>query len=157
VVRMLALMKGVPTGYQKDLQEDKEAVFDAADTVGASLGVMAGVIAGLVVHRDAMRRAASQPEMLAASLAVALAREGLPFRRAHALVGAMVAESQKSKKPLREVAGTMVAGDYPALAARLDSLFDLDRAVAAKAAPGGTAPEAVKAALAAALRAVGRG
>ena len=154
---LLALMKGLPAGYQKDLQEDKEAVFDAADTVGASLGVMAGVIGGLVVHRVAMRRAASQPEMLAASLAVALAREGLPFRRAHSLVGAMVAEAQKTKKPLREVAGTMVARDYPALASRLDSLFDLDRAVAAKAAPGGTAPEAARVALAAALRAVGRG
>jgi argininosuccinate lyase len=153
VVRMLALMKGVPTGYQKDLQEDKEAVFDAADTVLASLGVMAGVIGGLVVHRDAMRRAASQPEMLAASLAVALAREGLPFRRAHSLVGAMVAESQKSKKPLRAVAEVMVAKDHPALLARLDELFDLDRAIAAKAAPGGTAPASVKAALDAALRA----
>ena len=157
VVRIRALMKGVPTGYQKDLQEDKEAVFDAVDTVSASLGVMAGVIGGLVIHRDAMRRAASQPEMLAASLAVALAREGLPFRKAHALVGAMVAEAQKTKKPLREVAGRMVGAEFPALAARLDQLFDLDSAVAAKAAPGGTAPEAAGVGLAAALRAVGRG
>lgn len=153
VVRMLALMKGVPTGYQKDLQEDKEAVFDAADTVSASLGVMAGVIGGLVVHRDAMRSAASQPEMLAASLAVALAREGLPFRKAHGVVGAMVAEAQKTKAPLREVAGRILSADHPAVAARLDELFDLDRAIAAKAAPGGTAPAAVKAALDAALRA----
>jgi hypothetical protein len=68
----------------------------------------------------------------------------------------MVAESQKAKKPLREVAGQMVSKDFPALAGRLDELFDLDRAVAAKAAPGGTAPEAARAALASALRAVGR-
>jgi argininosuccinate lyase len=155
-LRLLALMKGVPTGYQKDLQEDKEAVFDAADTVLPSLGVMAGVVAGLVVHEDAMRRAASHPEMLAASLAVALARDGLPFRRAHTLVGAMVAEAQKSGAPLREVAGRTLAKDHPALAARLDALFDLDRAIAAKAAPGGTAPAAVRAALAAARAAVGR-
>jgi argininosuccinate lyase len=153
VLRLLALMKGVPTGYQKDLQEDKEAVFDAADTVLASLGVMTGVVGGLVVHRDAMRRAASQPEMLAASLAVALAREGLPFRKAHGVVGAMVAEAQKTVAPLREVAGRMLAADHPAVAARLDELFDLDRAIAAKAAPGGTAPAAVAAALEAALRA----
>ena len=154
VVRMLALMKGVPTGYQKDLQEDKEAVFDAADAVRGSLGVMAGVMRGIVANEAAMRRAASQPEMLAASLAVALAREGLPFRRAHTLVGAMVAESQKTKKPLREVAGRMMAADHPALAARLDELFDLDRAIAAKAAPGGTAPAAARAAMADALRRV---
>jgi argininosuccinate lyase len=154
VLRMLALMKGVPTGYQKDLQEDKEAVFDAADAVRGSLGVMTGVVRGLVVHEDALRQAASQPEMLAASIAVALAREGLPFRRAHSLVGAMVAEAQKTKTPLREVAGRMLA-DQPAVAGRLDELFDLDRAIAAKAAPGGTAPAAVKAALASARRAVG--
>ena len=153
VVRMLALMKGVPTGYQKDLQEDKETVFDAADTVLASLGVMTGVVKGLIVHREVMRRSASQPEMLAASLAVALARAGVPFRRAHTLVGAMVAEAQNTKKPLREVAGRMLV-DQPTIVARLDELFDLDKAIAAKAAPGGTAPEAVKAALDVALRAV---
>jgi hypothetical protein len=66
----------------------------------------------------------------------------------------MVAEAQKTKAPLREVAGRMLV-DQPAVAARLDELFDLDRAIAAKAAPGGTGPEAVKAALDAALRAVG--
>ena len=103
-----------------------------------------------------MRRAASAPEMLAASLAVALAREGLPFRRAHHLVGAMVAEAQKTKAPLPDVAARMMAADHPALAARIGELFDLDRAIAAKAAPGGTAPAAAKAALAAALKAVGR-
>ena len=155
VLRLLALMKGIPTGYQKDLQEDKEAVFDAADTVLASLGVMAGVVRGLVANEDALRRAASQPEMLAASLAVALARDGLPFRKAHHLVGAMVAEAQKTKAPLQDVAARMMAKDHPALAARIGELFDLDRAIAAKAAPGGTAPAAAKAALAAALKAVG--
>ena len=94
--------------------------------------------------------------MLAASLAVALAREGLPFRKAHGVVGAMVAEAQKTKAPLREVAGRMLAADHPAVAARLDELFDLDRAIAAKAAPGGTAPAAVKVALDAALRVVAK-
>jgi hypothetical protein len=69
----------------------------------------------------------------------------------------MVAESQKTGKPLRDVAGRMIAKEFPALAARLDDLFDLDRAIAAKAAPGGTAPEAARAGLASALRAVGRG
>jgi argininosuccinate lyase len=156
VLRLLALMKGLPTGYQKDLQEDKEAVFDAADTVLASLGVMKGVVDGLTPDAEAMRRAASAPEMLAASLAVALARDGLPFRKAHHLVGGMVAEAQKSKAPLRDVAARTFAKDHPALAARVGELFDLDRAIAAKAAPGGTAPAAVRAALDAALRAVGR-
>src|SRR5206468_12920501 len=75
VIRLLALMKGLPAGYQKDLQEDKEAVFDAADAAAASVAVMTGVIAGLGLDREAMRRAAGREEMMAAGLAVALARE----------------------------------------------------------------------------------
>ena len=82
VVRLLSLMKGLPAGYQKDLQEDKEAVFEAADTLAASLEVTAGIVRGLVLRPDAMRAAASREELMAAGLAVALARDGLPFRRA---------------------------------------------------------------------------
>src|SRR2546428_2460434 len=75
LVRLLAMMKGLPTGYQKDLQEDKEAVFDAADTAGASVAVMTGVVAGLGLNRDAMRRAAGREDLMAAGLAVAPAPE----------------------------------------------------------------------------------
>jgi argininosuccinate lyase len=148
VVRLLALMKGLPAGYQKDLQEDKEAVFDAADATAASVAVMTGVVAGLGLNRDAMRRAAGREEMMAAGLAVALAREGMPFRKAHGLVGSMVAEAQKTGLTLRQVAARVLPADSPGVAARLDAVFDPDQAVRSRAAAGGTAPDAVRRSLA---------
>ncbi|HEY7922966.1 MAG TPA: argininosuccinate lyase [Vicinamibacteria bacterium] len=153
LLRLLVLLKGLPAGYQKDLQEDKEAVFDAVDTATGSVAVMTGVIAGLGLERDVMRQAAAREEMMAAGLAVALAREGMPFRKAHGVVGSLVARAQKSGRSLKAVAAEELAGSSPAVAARLDQLFDPLEAVKAKSLPGGTAPDAVRASLAAALAA----
>jgi argininosuccinate lyase len=155
LLRLLALLKGLPAGYQKDLQEDKEAVFDAADTALGSVAVMTGVVGGLGLDREAMRAAAGREEMMAAGLAVALAREGMPFRRAHHVVGLLVGEAQKSGRSLKAVAGERLPSVSPAVAARLDALFDPLGAVKAKSLPGGTAPEAVRASLDAALSRVG--
>jgi argininosuccinate lyase len=151
LVCLHGVTKGLAAGYQKDLQEDKEAVFDAADTVAASVAIATGVVAGLGLNETAMRRAASREELMAAGLAVALAQEGLPFRKAHSLVGGMVAEAQAQGTTLRAVAARVLPSHSPAVAARLDALFDPDRAVRAKSARGGTAPEAVLASLDAAV------
>jgi argininosuccinate lyase len=156
LLRLLVLLKGLPAGYQKDLQEDKEAVFDAVDTATGSVAVMTGVISGLALERDVMRQAAAREEMMAAGLAVALAREGMPFRKAHGVVGSLVARAQKSGRSLKAVAADELAGLSPAVAARLDQLFDPLEAVKAKSLPGGTAPEAVRASLTAALAAIAR-
>jgi argininosuccinate lyase len=156
LLRLLVLLKGLPAGYQKDLQEDKEAVFDAVDTATGSVAVMTGVIAGLALERDVMRQAAAREEMMAAGLAVALAREGMPFRKAHGVVGSLVARAQKSGRSLKAVAADELAELSPAVAARLDQLFDPLEAVKAKSLPGGTAPDAVRASLAAALAAIAR-
>jgi argininosuccinate lyase len=150
LLRLLVLMKGLPAGYQKDMQEDKEAVFDAADTAMGSVAVMAGVVTGLVANRETMARAAAGEGMMAAGLAVALAREGMPFRKAHALVGTLVAEAQKSGESLRKIAAAALASVSPAVAGRLGPLFDPAEAVRAKSARGGTAPAAVRASLEAA-------
>jgi argininosuccinate lyase len=150
LLRLLLLMKGLPAGYQKDLQEDKEAVFDAADTAAISLGVMTGVVAGVTLHRDAMAHAAAREDMMAAGLAVALAREGMPFRKAHGVVGSLVAQAQRDGRSLRETAAATLQASSPAVAARLHELLDPAQAVRAKAARGGTAPDAVRASLAAA-------
>jgi argininosuccinate lyase len=154
LLRLLALLKGLPAGYQKDLQEDKEAVFDAADAAMGSLAVMTGVVSGLSLRPDAMRAAAAGEEMMAAGLAVALAREGMPFRKAHGVVGALVAEAQRSGQPLREMAAEGLKETSPAVAARLDVIFNPNEAVRTRSLPGGTAPEAVRASLAAALEAL---
>ena len=154
LLRLLVLLKGLPAGYQKDLQEDKEAVFDAVDTATGSVAVMTGVIAGLALERDVMREAAAREEMMAAGLAVALAREGMPFRKAHGVVGSLVARAQKSGRSLKAVAADELAELSPAVAARLDQLFDPLEAVKAKSLPGGAAPDAVRASLDKALAAV---
>jgi argininosuccinate lyase len=151
VLRLLALMKGLPAGYQKDLQEDKEAVFDAADTAEISVEVMTGVVRGLELRREAMRRGAAQPELMAAGLAVALARGGMPFRRAHGLVGSLVADAQRNGAGLLETARIALASQPPAVASQIDALLDPMQAVQSKLAAGGTAPEAVRATLHAAL------
>jgi argininosuccinate lyase len=147
LLRLLAMMKALPAGYQKDLQEDKEAVFDAADTAAASVVVMTGVVSGLALDRETMRRAASREELMAAGVAVALARESMPFRKAHALVGSLVAEAQRTGDTLRATAQRVLASQAPALVGRIEALFDPDTAVRAKAAAGGTAPDAVRASL----------
>jgi argininosuccinate lyase len=151
LLRLLALLKGLPAGYQKDLQEDKEAVFDAADTARGSLAVMTGVVGGLGLLRQTMQAAASREEMMTASLAVALARGGMPFRKAHHLVGTLVAEAQKSGRSLKTVAAERLPPASPSVAARLDALFDPLEAVRAKSLRGGAAPDAVRASLDAAL------
>ena len=156
LLRLLVLLKGLPAGYQKDLQEDKEAVFDAVDTATGSVAVMTGVIAGLALERNVMREAAAREEMMAAGLAVALAREGMPFRKAHGVVGSLVARAQKSGRSLKAVAADELAELSPAVAARLDQLFDPLVAVMAMSLRGGAAPDAVRASLAAALAAIAR-
>ena len=155
VQRLLVLSKGLASGYQKDFQEDKEAVFDAVDAVSGSLEVARGVVAGLELRRDAMRSAAGRQELMAAGLAVALARDGLPFRKAHERVGALVARAGREGGTLQEAAARELGADHPAVAARLDELFDPRAVVATRTLTGGTAPEAVRASLAAALEAVG--
>jgi len=150
VVRLLALTTGVPVSYQKDFQEDKEAVFDALDAVLPSLTVTAGVIRGLTLYPAVMKKAASVEGMMAASLAVALAREGVPFRKAHGMVGSMVADAVSAKIPLQDIARATLAGRHPKIAGRIKDFFDPGKAVAAKAARGGTAPAAVRVSLGAA-------
>ena len=151
LLRLLVLLKGLPAGYQKDLQEDKQAVFDAVDTAVGSVAVMTGVVKGLGLQRDVMRAAAGREEMMAAGLAVALAREGMPFRKAHHVVGALVADAQKGGRSLKAVAAETLAALSPKVAARLDVLFDPLEAVKAKSLTGGTAPDAVRVSLDAAL------
>ncbi len=152
LVRLLTLVKGLAAGYQKDLQEDKEGIFDAIESVSGSVVMMRGVVQGMIPVREAMRRAASHEELMAAGLAVALALDGLPFRKAHGLVGAIVAEAQKTRGSLRTTAGRVLAETAPRIAARLDELCDPAAATAAKAAQGGTAPAAVRRSLDEALQ-----
>ncbi|NBY67191.1 MAG: argininosuccinate lyase [Verrucomicrobia bacterium] len=94
LVSLLTVLKGLPLTYNRDLQEDKECVFDAADTIRSSLEVMARAVASLEVDAGACLYAVSSPELLATDVADALVRAGLPFRKAHQVVGAAVRHAE---------------------------------------------------------------
>ncbi|HEV3217054.1 MAG TPA: argininosuccinate lyase [Vicinamibacterales bacterium] len=142
----LATMKGLPSGYNKDLQEDKEAVFDAEDNLGGALVTMAGVINGLEMF-PAESGAAASGLLLATDVADYLVARGMPFRQAHEVVGGMV------RQLLAE--GRDFGALSPAEWRRHSALFDEsvqtaitpDASVAARRTPQSTAPAAVNAAL----------
>ncbi|MBI5250448.1 MAG: argininosuccinate lyase [Desulfomonile tiedjei] len=103
LVALLTTAKALPLTYNKDLQEDKEPFFDAADTVLGSLKIMAGLVPSIEFNAKRMYEAASDPSLAATDLADRLTREGVPFREAHAKIGALVrAESTKKGKTPRD-------------------------------------------------------
>jgi len=98
LIALLTVLKALPLAYNKDLQEDKEPVFDATDTVHGSLTIMSGLIAGLEFDGERMLNAASDPQIAATDLADRLVQKGVPFREAHARVGAMIRSQTGSTK-----------------------------------------------------------
>lgn len=144
LLALLMTVKGLPLAYNKDLQEDKEALFDTVDTLTACLSIFAPLIATLKVNRDRMRQAISGDFSTATDLADYLARRGLPFREAHAVVGRLVQLCLDQGKSLEDLslkelqqASTLFEPD--ALAA-----LTPEAAVAARTSSGGTALEQVK-------------
>jgi len=166
---MLTLLKGLPLAYQKDMQDDKPPLFDAAATLEASLLVMAGMVTTLTVNRDRMREAAGEGYTTATAVADALVRRGVAFRAAHHIVGALVAEAERDALTLDAVDDATIAA---ALAASDDSIAvalvgdatvpgelraaaGLEGAMAGCDVIGGTAPRRVAAALAVAKARLG--
>lgn len=94
LIALLTTLKALPLTYNKDLQEDKEPVFDALDTVRGCVGIMTGMIPGILFNAAGMMEAASDPSLAATDLADRLARQGIPFREAHEIIGGMVRESK---------------------------------------------------------------
>ena len=139
----LTTLKGLPSAYNKDLQEDKEALFDAVDTVHLVLPVVTAIIRTLQVNPEKMR-AALDEEMLATELADYLVRKGLPFRQAHHAIGAVVRYASSSGLKFSEIPLDKLQEISPLFDTDVSTIFDFDAAVARRAAPGGTAPEAVR-------------
>jgi argininosuccinate lyase len=142
----LATMKGLPSGYNKDLQEDKEAVFDAEATLSASLRAAVAVVSRLSINRDRTGRAASGL-LLATDVADYLAARGVPFRRAHEIVGALVRRLLAEGRDFSDLslaewraASEMFGDDAPRAATALAS-------VQGRRTPQSTNPDAVRAAL----------
>lgn len=161
---VLALLKGLPLTYQRDLQEDKAPLFAAVATYASSLGVLSGLIDTLSIDAKRMREAATEGYTTATAVADALVRRGVPFRAAHHVVGSLVAQAETAGLLLDEITDAMVglalgaSGDAggqalaqdPKIADHLRAAASIDGALATCDVIGGTAPARVAAALVAA-------
>ncbi|WP_152045045.1 argininosuccinate lyase [Aureimonas psammosilenae] len=145
LVSLLMVMKGLPLAYSKDMQEDKEQVFDAIDSVGLSLAAASGMVRDMTVDRQAMRRAAGHGFSTATDLADWLVREaGLPFREAHHVTGRAVALAESSGVRLEELPLDVLRGLHPGITQGVFDVLSVDASVKSRRSFGGTAPENVR-------------
>ena len=138
LVAMLTLCKGLPLTYNRDLQEDKERIFDALDTVSMILKVYPPMIATMAIRRDRMREAASDPALMATDLAEKLVELGVPFRDAHHRVGAFVKYCREHGKALDAVPLAEMQQTIPEATEEFLSLFVPENSVAKRDITGGT-------------------
>ncbi|MAE94510.1 MAG: argininosuccinate lyase [Deltaproteobacteria bacterium] len=148
LVSLLTVQKGLPLTYNRDLQEDKEPIFDSARTLGDSLEVTAGALATLRVDVERMREAAGDPMLLATDLAEALVRQDVPFREAHEVVGKLVAHCVEGGLDLGALSRDELRRFHPAFPAGAGELLALERALEERALVGGTARARVEEAIA---------
>jgi argininosuccinate lyase len=139
LVSLLTLLKGLPMTYNRDLQEDKERLFDTADTVRACVRLMGAMLQNTKVNRTTCAAAANDPALLATDLADYLVRKGMPFRKAHHVVGAVVALAEKSGKLLNQLTLAELQTVDKAFGRDALGVFDLKRAMSKRnltGAPG---------------------
>ncbi len=144
---LFSTLKGLPSGYQRDLQEDKEGLFDAHDQSLAMTRVAAGAIAATEIREERLREAASDPALLATEVADYLVARGVPFRQAHEIVGAIVREAENRGEAWPAFSLARLKSFSPAFEDDLHAWLTVESALARRSAPGGTAPETVRAAL----------
>ena len=140
---LLTLLKGLPLAYNKDLQEDKEAVFDSVDTILATLGVLAPMLETMTDRAADMRRAADGGYINATDCADYLAKKGLPFRDAYKVTGALVAYAIDAGKTLAELPLDEYRRFSPLFDADVDEALDMHTCMALRNSQGGTAPARV--------------
>lgn len=140
----LMTLKGLPSTYNKDLQEDKEAMFDTYDTVDAVLQVASGVLSTLKVNPKSMEAALS-PDMLATDLAYYLVRKGVPFREAHSCSGKAVYQAESKNVPLNQLTVEDLHSASPLFDSDVSTVWDYTSSVEQYSAPGGTAKSSVTA------------
>jgi argininosuccinate lyase len=132
---LLSTLKGLPLAYNRDLQEDKEPLFDSLDQVDRALAALTGLIATAVFDTARMQAAADGPTMAAVDLAEWLVMRGMPFRQAHEVVGGLVRDSLERHVPLAELVEA-----HPALGQEAAALLEPGVAVARRTTPGGAGP-----------------
>jgi argininosuccinate lyase len=155
LIALLTLMKGQPLAYNKDNQEDKEPLFDTADTVIDTLRIYADLITGIRVKADAMRGALSQGYATATDLADYLVKKGLPFRDAHEAVARAVREAERRGCDLPDLALAELQAFSPLIGEDVFAVLTVEGSLASRSHVGGTAPQQVRAAIAAARSRLG--
>jgi len=144
LLALLTTMKGLPLSYNRDLQEDKERVFDAVDTLRGSLQVLAPMVRGLRVNAERMRRATEEGIVNATDAADYLVSKGLPFRKAHEVVGKLVRYCIKQKKRIEQLTLKELKRYSPLFDKGVHAYIALDASLRRRAVVGGTAPEQVR-------------
>lgn len=145
---LFTTLKGLPTSYQRDLQEDKEALFVAHDQILSMLGVASGALASSKFREDRLRAAASNPALFATDAADYLVHRGVPFRQAHDLVGKVLRAAEKQGKPWTALSLEEAQSISPLFEKDFLARPSVEHAVASKNVPGGTAEESVRTAIA---------
>ena len=146
LVGLLTVMKGLPLAYSKDMQEDKEQVFDAADSLMLALAAMTGMVRDMTPRAEELRRAAASGFSTATDLADWLVRQlGLPFREAHHVTGALVKRAEDRGVDLPELTLEEMRAVHDGITAEVYEVLGVDNSVASRASYGGTAPAQVRA------------
>lgn len=143
LIALLTLMKGQPLAYNKDNQEDKEGLFDSADTIRDTLTIFVDMISGIKVKADAMRAAALQGFATATDLADYLVKKGVPFRDAHETVAHAVRHCEEKGCDLADLSLAELQAFHPSIGQDIFAVLTLEGSVAARKHIGGTAPERV--------------
>jgi argininosuccinate lyase len=143
LTNLLVTIKGLPLTYNRDLQEDKPPVFDSFDQLGICLAVTAGALEGAQINEETCRAAASDPLLLATDLADYLVEQGMPFRQAHHVVGALVARAEELNLSLPELSDEDAQSVSPQLGSDWREVFDLSRAFSRREKPGMPGPQQV--------------
>lgn len=136
LVSLLVLLKGLPMTYNRDLQEDKERLFDTADTMRACLRLAAGMLSKTKFNKAACRAAATDVNLLATDVADYLVRKRVPFREAHHVVGQLVTLSEQSGTPLNQLTLRQLRDVHPAFQRDVARVFDLDHALQSRSTVG---------------------
>ncbi len=145
LIGLLTVMKGLPLTYSKDMQEDKEAVFDAAETLELMIAAMTGMISDMTVNESAMKKAAGSGYATATDLADWLVREaGLPFREAHHVTGRAVALAEASRVGLEKLPLEELQKLHPAITDDVFSVLSVANSVKSRTSFGGTSPQEVR-------------
>ncbi len=147
LVSLLVTMKGLPTSYQRDLQEDKEPVFAAHDQTLALVEVAAGNIAATQVNAARLRELASDPSLLATDAADYLVRRGVPFRNAHEILGKVLRDAEKHGEAWTKIPLDRLREYSPEFGEDFNAALTVEGSLAARGVTGGTAPETVRAAI----------